>query len=136
MNIRRQHHGVQKICHCGRSRWPRCSHAWYLRFKTRRGPRWQLSLDAELGRHIGSKTEAEAEAARIRAAILAGTFERAADRLARELRQAACGPATSAGIALDAFAKTYVERASKTSGKVSWAKDGGMFDRVCAYRST
>jgi len=50
-----------------------------------------LSLDAELGRHIGSKTEAEAEAAKIRAAILAGTFERAADRLARELRQTACG---------------------------------------------
>ena len=50
---------------------------------------------------IGSKTEAEAEAARIRAAILAGTFERAADRLARELRQTACGPATSTGIVVN-----------------------------------
>jgi integrase len=102
----------------------------------RREPRWQLSLDAELGRHIGSKTEAEAEAAKIRAAILAGTFERAAQRLARKLRQTECGPATSAGIALDAFARIYVDRASKPSGKVSWAKDASMFDRFCAYRST
>jgi hypothetical protein len=81
-----------------------------------------LSLDAELGRHIGSKTEADAEAATIRAAILAGTFDRAADRLAREPRQTACGLATSAGIALDAFARIYVDRASKPSEKVSWAK--------------
>jgi integrase len=101
----------------------------------RRGPRWQLSLDPELGRHIGSKTEAEVEAATIRAAILAGTFERAADRLAREPRQTACGLATSAGIALDVFARIYVDRASKPTGKVSWAKDA-MFDRFCAYRST
>jgi hypothetical protein len=34
-------------------------------------------LDGELGRHVESKTEAENEAAPIRAAILAGTFRRA-----------------------------------------------------------
>jgi hypothetical protein len=80
MSVRRRHNGAQKICTCGRSRWPKCPHAWYLRFKTRRG--------------------------------------------------------TSAGIALDAFARIYVDRASKPSGKVSWAKDASMFDRFCAYRSS
>jgi integrase len=95
-----------------------------------------LSLDVELRRHIGSKTEAEVEAATIRAAILEGTFERAADRAAREARQAACGPATAAGVALETFAELYVDRASKASGKTSWAKDAGMFDRFCAYGVT
>jgi hypothetical protein len=102
MSARRRHNGVQKICHCGRLRWPKCHHAWYVRFKPRGGPRWQLSLDAELARHISGKAEAENEAAKIRIAILAGTFERASDRLAREQREAS--EPSPAGIMLDTFA--------------------------------
>jgi integrase len=49
-----------------------------LNFKPRRGPlagtAFRLSLDREVGHHIDTKGEAEAEATNIRAAILAGTF--------------------------------------------------------------
>src|ERR1700674_2717379 len=60
----------------------------------------RFSLDAELGRHIDSLTEAQEAATTIRAAILAGTFRRATD-----------APPTSPtdGITLDQFAAVYVE---------------------------
>jgi len=57
--------------------WSKCRHAWYFSFKLRGGPRYRFSLDAELEGHIGSKTDAENAATKIRAAILAGTFRRA-----------------------------------------------------------
>jgi integrase len=47
---------------------------WFLNFKPRGGPPYRLSLDRELGRRVESKSEAEAAATTIRAAILAGTF--------------------------------------------------------------
>lgn len=116
MNPRRgRNHGVQKICNCGRSRWPKCPHAWYFRFKPRGGhARWQFSLDGELGRHIGSKTEAEDEAAKIRAAIRAGTFRLGSD---------AAQPRTSTGVTLDEFAPIFIDRVAKPSGKVTWRSD-------------
>ena len=126
MSARRRHNGVQKICHCGRSRWPKCPHAWYLRFKTRREPRWQFSLDAELGRHVGSKTEAENEAARIRAAILAGSFRRSTEGAL---------PPSSAGVTLDLFAPIYIERASKASGKRTWKDDQHQLAKLRDHRA-
>src|SRR5712692_7314402 len=111
---RHRNFGIRKICSCGRSRWPRCSHSWYVNFKPKGGRHFRFSLDVDLGRHIDSKTEAEHEAIRVKSAILAGTFERAADRYAREQREAAERPAASpAGVTLDAFAKVYVERVSQ-----------------------
>jgi integrase len=114
MRSRIRNHGLEKICNCQRSRWPKCPHAWYFRFKPRGGHRFQFSLDAELGRHIGSKTEAENEATKIRVAILAGTFRRAGG---------AASPLSSNGITLDQFAPIYIERASKASGKRTWKED-------------
>src|ERR1700674_5990540 len=77
MSPRARHHGVRKVCACGWKRWPKCPHAWYFNFKPKAGPHHRFSLDAELGHHLESKTDAEHEATRIRAAILAGTFRRA-----------------------------------------------------------
>jgi integrase len=71
---RHRNSGLRKRCGCPRKVWPKCPHSWYLNFKPRGGPHYQLSLDRELGRHLDSKSEAEAEATRIRAAILDGTF--------------------------------------------------------------
>ena len=91
-----RNNGLRKICACRKSNWTRCAHAWHFNFKPRNGPPFRFSLDAELGRHIDNKTEADKEATNIRAAILAGTFERASDRRAREQREAeeAAGRAT------------------------------------------
>jgi integrase len=115
MSSRGRNNNVQKICDCGRSRWAKCPHAWYFRFKPRgSSQRWQFSLDAELGRHIGSKTEAQDAATTIRAAILAGTFRRAAE---------AARTVAPTGVTLDQFAPVYIERASKASGKRTWKED-------------
>ena len=115
MGSRGRNHGVQKVCGCGRSRWPKCAHAWYFRFKPRGGQRWQFSLDVELGKHFETMTDAEEAAAKIRAAILAGTFRRTNGA-------PAAAPAT-ASITLDQFAPNYIERAAKASGKRTWKDD-------------
>jgi integrase len=90
----------------------------------------------ELGRHVDSKTAAENEAIRIKSAILAGTFERAADRWAREQREATAPAAPApAGVTLDVFAKVYIERVSQASGKMSWKDDEWLFAAVREYRA-
>jgi hypothetical protein len=108
-----RNNGLRKICGCRKTNWTRCAHAWHFNFKPRSGPPFRFSLDAELGRHIDNKTEAEKEATNIRAAILASTFERASDRRAREQRQAeeAAQRGTSGPVVtFDAYMKVYVER--------------------------
>jgi integrase len=77
MTTRRSRHrnaGLRKRCPCLRKNWPKCPHSWYLNFKPKGGPHHQLSLDAELWRHIDSKAEAQEIADRVRTAIRAGTF--------------------------------------------------------------
>jgi hypothetical protein len=75
--------------------------------------------------------EADKKAGEIRKAIDDGTFERTADRRAREQREAGeragrertgqASPATV--ITLDQYAKVYIERAAAPSGKVTWKDD-------------
>ena len=133
---------VRKVCSCGWRQWPKCSHAWYFSYKPRGGPHVRFSFDAEFTGHIDSKVEAEKKAATIRTAIDAGTFERSADRRAREQREAAeriererAGLVTdgAATVRLDSFVKTYIDRAAKASGKTTWANDEGMLERLCAF---
>lgn len=89
MSPRARGHGVRKVCRCGWRRWPKCAHAWYFSYKPRGGPRQRFSLDTEFPeQRIDSKTAAEKLASDIRSAINAGTFERLADRRAREQRDA------------------------------------------------
>ncbi|MEO8076311.1 MAG: hypothetical protein ABI818_08300, partial [Acidobacteriota bacterium] len=53
-------------------------------YNARGGAEYRFSLDAEFIGHVGSKSEAEKIAATLRTAIDAGTFERVAERRARE----------------------------------------------------
>jgi integrase len=79
--MRRTRHrngGLRKICGCPRKVWPKCPHAWHFNYKPKAGPSYRLSLDRELREHVGSRSEAETEAARIRVAIDDGTFRRPA----------------------------------------------------------
>jgi hypothetical protein len=59
---RHMNHGLRKVCRCPRRQWAKCEHPWHFNFKPKGGPAYRFSLDSELGRHIESKTEAEAEA--------------------------------------------------------------------------
>ena len=71
--MRHRNHGLRKRCDCKRKDWPKCSHGWFLNFKCK-GTHWRLSLDREVGRHVEGKTDAQAEADRIRSEIRAGHF--------------------------------------------------------------
>ena len=75
----KRHHtgGLRKRCDCARKHWPKCSHPWWLRYKPRGGPHYEVSLDRVLGKHVDSKSEAETEANKIRVLIDAGTFNKA-----------------------------------------------------------
>src|SRR5947207_14627386 len=80
--MRYRNHGLRKKCGCPRTAWPTCPHSFHFNFKPRGGRHWRFSLDAEIGRHIGSTTEAQHEPRRIRNEILDGTFVRAQERSA------------------------------------------------------
>jgi integrase len=70
---RQRNDGLRKICGCRRSNWPKCAHGWHFSFYHRRRA-YRFSLDKELGRHVDSKSAAEAEADRIRSAIRRGQY--------------------------------------------------------------
>ena len=83
----RQHNGgLSKICTCPRKRWPKCRHSWHFNFKWD-DHHYRFSLDRHLGRHVDSKSEAEAEAEKIRREIREGRFGRPAPSAAMTLRQ-------------------------------------------------
>jgi hypothetical protein len=77
MRTRIRNRGLRKRCRCKRRDWPKCPHGWHMNFKLKGGPAYRLSLDKEIGRHVDSKTEAVAEAERIRTAIRNGWFRQA-----------------------------------------------------------
>lgn len=136
MTSRRRNYGLRKVCRCGRRRWPKCPHAWHFSYKPRGGPRYRFSLDAELGRHVEGKTEAENIAIDIRGAINAGTFKRTVEVREEQSRKAAEAQRhTTAGVTLDQFAATYIERASKASGKASWKDDESLLATVRDHRT-
>src|ERR1035437_5173257 len=80
--------GVRKVCACPRRHWPKCSHPWHFAFKWK-GTHHRFSLDKHLDKHIEGKSEAVDEAAKIRIAIKAGTFGKAAPRQDMTMRQLA-----------------------------------------------
>ena len=132
MTSRRRNYGLRKVCGCGRGRWPKCPHAWHFSYKPRGGPRYRFSLDAELGWHIGSKTEAEKISIDLRSAINAGTFRRAAASSAPVLPT----PSVPMVVTLDQFAAVYIERVSKANGKASWKDDAYLLATVRGHRTT
>jgi hypothetical protein len=68
---RHRNGGLRKRCGCPRKNWTKCSHPWHFNFKWR-GLHYRLSLEREAGRPITGKTDAQAEAERIRNAIRDG----------------------------------------------------------------
>ena len=139
MSPRARGNGVRKVCSHGWRAWPKCPCPWYFSFKPRGGTRrYRFSLDAELSVHFDNKTDAEKAANTIREAILAGTFERRAERYAREQREAASRPADNARAAaavvtFEEFTKTYIERAVQSSGKASWRDDRSRLAVACKH---
>src|SRR5688572_14088627 len=71
---RHTNRGLRKVCGCSRRAWPKCSHPWHFNFKVAGGASYRFSLDKQVGKPVTSKTEAEAEAEKIRTAIREGTF--------------------------------------------------------------
>lgn len=130
MRRTRHRHHVWKRCRHKPREWPRCPCAWYFDFTPRGGKRQKFSLDAELGRHVDSMTEAQDHASAIKTAILAGTFLRAADRRQQEQQLRA---ATPDAITFRQFADVYIERQAKVSGKVTWKNDDGMLNRMSVF---
>ena len=70
---RHRNHGLRKRCGCPRAKWTKCPHGWHFNFRWK-GVSHRLSLDRECGRHVETKTEAQAEADRIRLAIREGQY--------------------------------------------------------------
>ncbi|MGE3520425.1 MAG: tyrosine-type recombinase/integrase [Vicinamibacterales bacterium] len=71
---------VYKICSCKNPL--KCRHPWWFSFKRRGSPlRIRKSLDVVLERHVDSKTAAETEAGKLRAAIVAVLDDPASDAL-------------------------------------------------------
>ena len=90
MTTRHRNDGLTKRCTCRRRDWTQCPHPWHLAFM------WQRQhYRVSLGPTIRSKTEAKAEADRLREQIRAGTF----------------GPqATAAPVTLGQLMAVYFER--------------------------
>jgi integrase len=94
-----------------------------MNYKPRFGPAYRFSLDAELGRRLKGKTEAQKEASRIRTAIDGGTFRRRAE-------VASTVPAaTPDGVTLKAFGTTFFER----RGKPASAGEKSYLARLSAF---
>lgn len=115
-------HGLRKLCGCSRRKWAKCSHSWYFNFKPRGGQSYRFSVDVEAGKHIASKTEAEALAEGWRLAIREGTFTRRGE-------QPAASAVTDAPLTLEGFAERYFERRGKPATK----NDRSCLRRLSAF---
>ena len=89
---RNHHEGVRKVCDCPRRCWSKCFHPWHFNFRWK-GEDYRFSLERRIGRiartesgkyrrdlsslgdRIISKTDANAEADRLRAIIRSGAFD-------------------------------------------------------------
>lgn len=70
---RNRNGGLRKRCRCPRRQWAKCPHGWHVNFKWK-GVHYRLSLDREVGQPVTNKTDALAEADRIRREIREGRF--------------------------------------------------------------
>ena len=119
---RHHHDGLRKRCGCPRLRWSKCAHPWYLAYQWR-GQRHRVSLDRLVGRQLRGKTEADAEADRIREEIRAGTFQTGATP----------APPANHSVTVSAFGAIFLERYSKARGKVTWRDDEVKIGKVLAF---
>lgn len=121
---RHQNRGLRKLCDCPRRTWAKCSHSWHFNFKPKGGPSYRFSVDSEAGKHIESKTDAEARADNWRTAIRTGTFRRRADLAAVEATP------TPETLLLQTFIDTYLQRSARPVS----TNDRGCLRKFAAFR--
>ena len=109
---RARHGGLKKRCGCLRRNWSECSHPWYFNFAWK-GEHYRLNLDRLVGRDLKGKTDAKAEAERLRERIRAGDFRRD-----QEAADSATRPVT-----FESIGAVFIERWSKARQKRSWRSD-------------
>ncbi len=119
---RHRNHGLRKRCTCARSKWPKCPHGWHVNFGWK-GVKYRISLDRDCGRHIAGKTEAGAQADRIRSEIRDGKYSPGHD-----------GAASTENLTLEAYADVFIERYSKARQKITWKNDLGMVQKISEFR--
>ena len=107
------HHGVQKLCDCGRDRWSKCPHSWYLRYTPPGQKRLQIKIDDHEQKHIESRREAVSIAEEIKAAIRAGTF-----RASGRQPAVVSSPAPPTGLTVEQLGDLYFPEArNKRTGQ-------------------
>src|SRR5687767_8377744 len=114
--------GVEKRCGCQRDNWSKCKHPWRFRHKPPGQRRQQFSLDKLLGGHVGSKTEADIEANRLRVQMDNRTF-----------RWGAPPPPNVAGATLSSVVDTFLERMYPKGQDQQRGNVSSMLKRVCAH---
>ncbi len=118
---RSRHDGLKKRCGCVRRNWSECSHPWYFNFAWK-GEHYRLNLDRLVGRELKGKTDAKAEAERLRERIRSGDFRRG-----QEAADSATSPITFGGIGA-----VFIERWSKARQKRSWRNDELLYAQMSA----
>jgi integrase len=119
---RHNNNGLRKVCACPRRTWAKCRHPWHFNFKLPGVPGYRFSVDAEAGKHIESKGEAEALADGWRTAIRAGTFRRRAE-------QPVSSPTTPDATTLRAFGSAFIERSGRGT-----ANNKACLSRLVSFR--
>ncbi len=120
MKKRHRNDGLQKLCSCRRDRWGECKHSWHVSFQWG-GVHHRFSLDRHLGRRLRGKTDAVAEAEKLRAEIRDGKFKP---------YNAGAAPTIPAGetLSVDEFSTIYLARALNNR-----RDDVGRLRRLCAF---
>ena len=122
MTTRHHNDGLLKRCGCPRRTWAKCRHVWHFEYQWK-GTRRRVCLDRLVGRRLKGKTEAAAEAERIRGTIRAGTFQNAAPQPA----------VADHGVTVAELGAIFLERYAKARGKVSWKNDATMLRTQAAF---
>ena len=112
--------GLGKRCGC--REWSKCGHPWHFAYQWK-GRRYRVSLDRLLGRPLRGKTDAQAEADRLRSAIRCGDYPPAESSTATRPE----------ALTLAAYAAIFFERHSRARGKVSWRNDRVMLGKIAAF---
>ena len=122
--MRHRNDGLRKICDCSRRAWAKCEHPWHFSFKWD-GRAYRFSLDREVGRRMKDKSDARAEADRLRIAIREGRF--------RARVEIVPVPATADAKTFADFSETYLTRGVQASGKANWQDYRSVLARLAAF---
>jgi integrase len=126
---RHQNRGLRKVCDCARRSWAKCPHSWNFNFKVKGGVSYRFAVDAEVGKHVEAKKDAEAYADAWRSAIRAGTFRRRTEPVT------AATIVTTAALTFEQFAEKWRESRVDVSDSQR-AQDCAVCNRVSAVTTS